>query len=765
MGRPAVALPTLINVPRIEPIVLPGAASDPRAPVRIFLGTEPAQHRAERVFCYSIERVRDRSRRYEIYRMSALPGFDMRAWRTGFTNYRFAVPALAGRVGCALYNDVDQIYTADPAGLFDLPMDGHGYLALSVHDTAVMLIDCARMAGVWDWAAACTQHKKALLTVAARSGLWGPLPPEWHARDTEYRAGLTRCLHYTALNQQPWQPTPQQYSYHPHPLGELWLALERDADAQGYEPYDARTPSPGFPDACTRLLAAPAAGPWPAPGGPALARRTGCRDLLTIGPATAPLWGGLANTMAGPAALREPGAGADLVAGIALETLPADDMPWVIGELFARARKAVLLRADLAAASAPADSPAFWQALVRRVARRFPAMCWRLELCAADGVGTVAEYDFPARGTPPRVWLLEGAHGGDNAQLAVLPNALGWPCEVRRLHFRPLLYRLPGWLLGASRLALSRADPPLTPPWPDLVLAAGRRSAPLARWLGRCGARTVLIGRPRAPVGAFDLILTTPQYGLPMRENVLHLPGPLCAAPPQAAPSLTAARARLEALPRPWIALLVGGPSRPYVMTADTARALGAAAAQAVAARGGTLLVCGSPRTPEAAFDGLCTTAAPAHAYRFRPADDNNPYRDWLALADGFVVTGESASLLAEAVATGKPVAVYPLPVCERPWTRAASWLGARLGFTTRAAGSRGTERQQDLRGRLYDALVAAGVITPPRALEAVHAALGVRPLPEGLDAPPWPGAHALAGAHAHAMERTRELFITHPLA
>ena len=35
-------------------------------PVRIFLGTEKAQHRAERVFVYSVEKFRNKQRRYEI---------------------------------------------------------------------------------------------------------------------------------------------------------------------------------------------------------------------------------------------------------------------------------------------------------------------------------------------------------------------------------------------------------------------------------------------------------------------------------------------------------------------------------------------------------------------------------------------------------------------------------------------------------------------------------------------------------------------------
>ena len=67
-----------------------GAVPSGKPPVRIFLGTEPAQYRAERVFVWSIERVRDPSRVYEIHLMKELQGFDRRGWTTGFTNYRFA---------------------------------------------------------------------------------------------------------------------------------------------------------------------------------------------------------------------------------------------------------------------------------------------------------------------------------------------------------------------------------------------------------------------------------------------------------------------------------------------------------------------------------------------------------------------------------------------------------------------------------------------------------------------------------------------------
>lgn len=120
----------------------------PLPTVVIALGSETAQLRAERVFLYSILKHRDPRRTYVIHVLRDLPGFAGHQWRTGFTNYRFAIPSLVA--GKAIYNDVDQIYLDDPAKLFDLPLGEAGFLALSADDTAVMLLDSERMRPFWN---------------------------------------------------------------------------------------------------------------------------------------------------------------------------------------------------------------------------------------------------------------------------------------------------------------------------------------------------------------------------------------------------------------------------------------------------------------------------------------------------------------------------------------------------------------------------------------------------------------------------------------
>ncbi len=115
---------------------------------------------------------------------------------------------------------------------------------------------------------------------------------------------------------------------------------------------------------------------------------------------------------------------------------------------------------------------------------------------------------------PPRVWVLLGRGTGGNGQMLSLADALGWPYETRQLVHNRLQW-VPNLFLGATRATLEgRRSDPLEPPWPDLVIAASRRSAPVAQWIRRqSGGRTRLVHllHAMAPLDRFDLVVTMPQ--------------------------------------------------------------------------------------------------------------------------------------------------------------------------------------------------------------------------------------------------------------
>ncbi len=305
---------------------------------------------------------------------------------------------------------------------------------------------------------------------------------------------------------------------------------------------------------------------------------------------------------------------------------------------------------------------------------------------------------------PPRVWVLLGRGAGGNGQMLRLAAALGWPYETRQL-IHSSLHHLPPVLLGASRLTLRRHESdPLEPPWPDLVIAAGQRSAPVARWIRkRSGGRARLVHllHAQAPLHHFDLVVTLPQYRLPPRRNVLVLTGALNRMPPERLEqAATAWRTQLDPLPRPRIALVVGGDSATYRFDAETAARLGHAADAEARGAGGSLLVSTTPRTSVEAADALFAALSVPHLeYRWRPDDPANPYLAYLALAERFIVTVDSASLPMEACATGRPVQVFE-------WSR------------------HGGGRALAPLGRLRSLLTWWGLYRPPRDFDAYHRAL-----------------------------------------
>jgi uncharacterized protein len=268
---------------------------------------------------------------------------------------------------------------------------------------------------------------------------------------------------------------------------------------------------------------------------------------------------------------------------------------------------------------------------------------------------------------PPRVWVMMGHKAGDNSQILALAEAVGWPFEIKRLTYRPteLLTNLlaPLTLLGI----VQRRSSPLVPPWPDLIISAGRRNEPPCRWIqARAGKRVRLVhcGRPWAALECFDLVVTTPQYRLPRRANVLHNLTPLQRVSDTRLDDARALwRPRLAHLPRPHIAVMVGGNAGPYVLDAEAATLLGRAASAFAARAGGSLLVTTSARTPKPATDALAAALqGPHELFRWTPAAAaDNPYFGYLALADSFIVTCESMSMLAEASSTLKPVHMFDL--------------------------------------------------------------------------------------------------------
>lgn len=735
-----------LSVPPLERIVLaargdgvPGS----KPPVRIFVGTEPAQYRAERVFVWSIEQVRDPARVYEIHLMKNLPGFRRRGWLTGFTNYRFAVPHLAGGQGRALYNDVDQVYLADPAELFDTALDGHGYLSVNDRDTSVMLIDCARMAAIWTLDAGRRRTRRTLEADARNvAGLWGELAPEWNVRDDETGQGHPKLLHFTTIHTQPWQPFPERYAYQHNLVADVWFALERAADRAGYHVFDASRPSAAFGPLRSRVHFVPLLrGSRETPQIEKLVTETGSRSMLcsSIGmdPADRGSDGSLTNRNGTfPTGQPADRAADGVVCAETLDFFPDEDVPWMLEELFRRARRFVYISTGTSARGATLPdrglpevrirSARWWRTHLDPISFRYPRIRWHL---ASGGRPKATGGNL---GRPPVLWVFTSHKPGTNTQALGLADSFGWPYETKRLRFRgsTLWHKHIVGTHRSTRMGLDTArSDPLGPPWPDLIITAGWQPARVARWVqqrSRGRTQLVVLGRQGSrPIRPTDVSVACGYYCFPPHPRRIQTVVPLTRVDSQRLRHAADQwRLRMQNAAHPWIATLVGGSTGRHRFGPEEAREMGDAIRVFAERLGGTVFASTSRRTGREETAALAAGLGSTHTvYAWQSDQQDNPYLGYLALADVLIVTGESESMLAEAAATDKPLYIYPLP--ERPngvVGRTKAWIVSRARAKRKTI--RGSVKPQGGLSRLCARLIECGVLQPRRDLNRLHETL-----------------------------------------
>lgn len=261
---------------------------------------------------------------------------------------------------------------------------------------------------------------------------------------------------------------------------------------------------------------------------------------------------------------------------------------------------------------------------------------------------------------PATLWLMTDGKAGDRAQvLGVAAHLPGTAIE------RVIAPRAPwAWLAPRGPIdpkdAPDRPGSPLAGPFPDMAIGTGRRVVPYLRrlkWASGGATFTAFLKDPRVGAHIADA-LWVPAHDRLRGANVLAtLTGPHRFS----AEFLAAERANpplwLERLPSPRIAILLGGSTRSYRYDA-AAIAEFTSKLRALAETSGSFFLTASRRTEE----GLLSAARAAiahHPHLVWDGTQPNPYPQFLAHADGFVITADSANMLGEAAATGRAIQYF----------------------------------------------------------------------------------------------------------
>jgi len=236
---------------------------------------------------------------------------------------------------------------------------------------------------------------------------------------------------------------------------------------------------------------------------------------------------------------------------------------------------------------------------------------------------------------------------------------------VKRIRWRSLFDRLPSALKASWMLDLASdpTEPAAGEDWPDLWIATGRATLPLsARVRERSGGKTLVIQTqdPRWNLAAYDLVVAPAHDGV-AGPNVLSIVGsPHRVTPDRLAEGAAAFADTLQALPRPRVAVLIGGRSGAFDLTEAHAEGLADRIATSVEAAGGALMLTFSRRTPPAA-KAVMTARLQHLPGLIWDGEAPNPYFAFLKFADHILVTEDSANMAAEAASTGAPVHILPM--------------------------------------------------------------------------------------------------------
>lgn len=257
-------------------------------------------------------------------------------------------------------------------------------------------------------------------------------------------------------------------------------------------------------------------------------------------------------------------------------------------------------------------------------------------------------------------WIVtEGIAGTENQCIGVA-EALGIQPIIKRIGLRQPWKTFSPYLKHETSLTFTGDS--LSAPWPDLLIAAGRKAIPAARYIIRRSGgrtRTVFLQNPRIDTDIFDLV-AAPAHDRLRGKNVIAT----SAAPNRLTQDrLDQARADWEStfapLPAPRVAVLIGGNSRTHRLTPEITKRL-AAQLKDLADQGFSLMITTSRRTGKDNEAALRAELKGTKAWIW-DSKGRNPYFGMLTWAGFILVTSDSVSMVSDAASTGRPVYVVPL--------------------------------------------------------------------------------------------------------
>lgn len=257
---------------------------------------------------------------------------------------------------------------------------------------------------------------------------------------------------------------------------------------------------------------------------------------------------------------------------------------------------------------------------------------------------------------PPESLIYAEPYAGLQAQALGLAEAAGFSPKMVDLKPRALYRAVPPSLWPEPLGAVNLKNPPK-----GLAFTVGGMGAAIGAALHRRGNQVVQIQHPRMDIKKFDLVVVNKHDELTGKNVIVTRTALHRVTPKRLAADRAIWAPRFAHLPRPLVAVLVGGSNGRFRLEGAEGTALARSLITLMNYDKAGLIITPSRRTPAAVRDALQISLAPRGAWIW-DMQGENPYFGMLACADIIVATVDSISMVSEAVATSVPVLLAELP-------------------------------------------------------------------------------------------------------
>ncbi len=247
-------------------------------------------------------------------------------------------------------------------------------------------------------------------------------------------------------------------------------------------------------------------------------------------------------------------------------------------------------------------------------------------------------------------WILSsGLIGCENQCLGVIER-LGIETEIKKI--KPSMAVSVFAPYGTAFL-----NPQVREPWPDLVIAAGRKTIPYLRYIRRASkkeCKTIYLQDPRIDSKEFDIVWA-PEHDSIKGNNVIKT----ITSPNRVTNELLNYHHdkwldKLSKFKGPFIGFLIGGKSKAYNFNDDECEKI-IQALNFVIINGYTPLITLSRRSPKVLSDRIKNLLIDKESL-FYDGQGDNPYFAILKASEIIITTPDSANMISEAINVPKPV-------------------------------------------------------------------------------------------------------------